>query len=101
MSTIFRAYAQESLTIANAVKIFTLATMEGAQDERPDRVQFQVEDAQIRFTLDGSDPTTTTGLIADVGDLVTIEGITDAKNFKAIRTGSTSAVIQPVYSTKE
>ena len=97
--SILKAYAQESLTVANAVKIFTLATMDGSESQKPDQVKFQVETAQIRFTLDGTDPTTAIGLIGNVGDLITITGVPDAKNFKAIRTGGTSAVIQPIYFT--
>lgn len=51
-----------------------------------------VEDNNIRFRLDGTSPTTTEGLIAYVGDLITIDGITDCRNFQAISTTGTATL---------
>lgn len=97
----FNAYDTESITVAGTAVGFTLATLDPDGPEKPDIVKFQVETAQIRFTVDGTTPTSSIGLIGDVGDLVTITGVSDAKGFLAIRTGGTSATIQPVYSVKE
>ncbi len=51
---------------------------------------FVLETAQCRFTIDGTAPTTTVGVLIEVGDVITIEGASDINNFKCIRTGSTS-----------
>lgn len=58
---------------------------------------FVLEGAQCRFTTDGTAPTTTVGTVIEVGDVVIIEGASDIKNFKAIRTGSTSGTTWATY----
>lgn len=97
---IFKAYDTESITVADSAIGFSADTFAPAgKTDKPDRVVFQVETAQIRFTIDGvTTPTASVGLIGNVGDLITLTGEPDAKAFRAIRTGGTSAVIQPVYS---
>lgn len=51
-----------------------------------------VEDAQCRFTLDASAPTTTNGHVLEAGD-VCVWPISWLRAAKFIRTGSTSAVL--------
>ena len=58
--------------------------------------EFLVETAQIRFTVDGTAPTTTVGRIANPGDTIKL-ATTDFTKFKAIRTGSTSGSLQGDY----
>ena len=58
--------------------------------------QFLVETAQIRFTVDGTAPTTTVGRTANPGDTIEI-ATSDWTKFKAIRTGATSGSIQGDY----
>lgn len=53
----------------------------------------RLETAQIRFTLDGTAPTSTTGQILEVGETLELEGRDEITGFKAIRTGSTSGVL--------
>ena len=57
-----------------------------------------VETAQIRFTVDGTAPTITVGHILNAGDNLTIDSNEDIAAFRAIRTSSTSGVIQCTYS---
>ena len=92
-----RAYNAESITVSNTAIGFTSATISPERRTKPDKAVFVVETAQIRFTVDGSTPTTTVGFLAQIGDIVTINGEGDIKNFRAIRTGATDATIQPVY----
>ena len=94
-----RAYNTESITVSNTAIGFTSATIIPEKRTKPIQAVFIVETAQIRFTVDGTTPTTTVGFLAEIGDIVTINGEGDIKNFKAIRTGSTDAVIQPIYFT--
>jgi hypothetical protein len=92
------AYGSESLTIANSVKTFTDAKVNAGSGRSPFRAVFIIETAQIRYTVDGkTTPTTTVGHLGEIGDIVTILGEHDIENFKAIRVGAVSAVIQPTY----
>jgi len=52
-----------------------------------------LETAQIRFTLDGTAPTTSTGVLLEIGQNLTLTGSTQISNFKAIRTGVSSGVL--------
>ena len=56
-----------------------------------------VETAQIRFTLDGTAPTTTVGHLLNAGDILELDSLEDMKSFRAIRTGATSATIHVTY----
>ena len=91
------AYASEKITIADSVIGFTAATVKNGRVNKAYNAFFVVETAQFRYTTDGSLPTTTVGLLAEVGDSITLIGETDVNQFKAIRTGATSAVIQPHF----
>jgi hypothetical protein len=94
-----RAYNTESITVSSVAIGFTSATISPERRTKPIKAVFIVETAQIRFTVDGSTPTTTVGFLAEIGDIVTINGEGDIKNFKAIRTGASDATIQPIYFT--
>ena len=61
-------------------------------------IKFYVEGASIRFRYDGDDPTPTVGFLAEVGDLVTVDGDDDVKKFLAIRTGGVSASLTVSFS---
>ena len=54
------------------------------------------ETAQIRFTVDGTAPTTTVGRIMNPGDTLKL-ATNDFTLFKAIRTGSVSGQLQGDY----
>lgn len=58
---------------------------------------FVLEGGQCRFTVDGTTVTTTVGTLIEIGDIVTIDGASDVKRFKAIRTGSTSGTAFVTY----
>ncbi len=65
---------------------------------RANIAHFILETAQCRMTVDGTAPTTTTGIPIDPGDDVTIMGASDITNFRCIRTGSTSEGAYVTYS---
>lgn len=92
-----RAYGTESITVSSTAIGFTAATINPQRRIKPDKAVFTVETAAIRFTVDGSTPTSTVGFLAQIGDIVTINGEHDIKKFRAIRTDSTDATIQPIY----
>lgn len=56
-----------------------------------------LETGQIRFQVTGGAPTTTVGVPLEIGQSIEIAGEIDLIRFRAIRTGSTSGVLQCVY----
>ena len=56
------------------------------------------ETAQMRFTVDGTAPTTTVGHLLNPGDTLKLDSLADITAFRAIRTGATSGVIKVTYS---
>lgn len=93
------AYASEKITIDNTAGGvgFTATLLKNGIVNKAYEASFRVETAQFRYTTDGSAPTTTVGILAEIGDFITITGESDINRFKGIRTGGTSAVIQPHY----
>jgi hypothetical protein len=57
-----------------------------------------LENAQIRFTIDGTAPTITVGHLFNPGDILKLDSAADLASFRAIRTGATSGIIQCTYS---
>lgn len=87
------AVVSETMTVTGSVVQFAGATV-AAIDESPNSVCSGVlETAQVRFTYDGTTPTSTVGTPLEIQQAVVIEGLGNITNFKAIRTGGTSGVI--------
>jgi hypothetical protein len=62
------------------------------------RVTMFNEDAQIRITVKpGAAPTNVAGEIVNPFDRVTLKNASEALNFRAIRTGGTSATLRVKY----
>lgn len=59
----------------------------------------RLETAQVRVTLDTAAPTSTTGMLFEVGERIIFENRTELTNFRAIRTTATSGVLEIEYST--
>jgi hypothetical protein len=59
----------------------------------------RLETAQIRYTVDGvTAPTTTVGTLLEIGESLLLWGTQDIQNFKAIRTGGSSGVLDVHYA---
>jgi hypothetical protein len=56
-----------------------------------------VEVAELRFTVDGTSPTSTVGHVASAPDVIELESNEEIAAFRAIRTGATSAKIYATY----
>lgn len=56
-----------------------------------------VEGGPIRYTYDGTAPTTTVGHKAVSGTILVLKGQHQMENFKAIRTGTTDGTLQVSY----
>ena len=76
----------------------TLATLSPAGAHV--KATMRVESAQIRWRADGTAPTASVGILADIGDVITLRGIEEIQNFKAIRTGAVSAALPVQFSTE-
>ena len=86
------AKASETVTITDSV-----ATLTPAKYSTYRKALVTVETAPFRYWVDGSSPNTTNGHLVNNGESFEIESNQDIANFKAIRTTSTSAVIQVSY----
>src|SRR3990167_10688001 len=86
-----QAGAAESLTIDNTTGGvgFTAATI-AVGPVRAGTARFRLETAQVRYTVDGTAPTTTVGTIVNIGEEVWIRGAANVAAFRAIRTGGSS-----------
>jgi hypothetical protein len=97
------AFESPASTNANAI-ILTVATYT-PDDVTSDngrltvakRAFITVEDAQCRYRYDGTAPTATEGHVANVGDVIVLEGYAAIANFQAIRTGTTNIELTTTY----
>jgi hypothetical protein len=98
----FVAYDYANLTVDNTVGGVPLGSAELA-GSKAQSVTFTVVcngggvTCPFRFTIDTTAPTTSVGLWADYGASVTIYSNTNLRNFRAIRQGATSAILNVTY----
>jgi len=93
---IFRPTSYEALTIDDTAggvpltvaKYFTAATSKIVADY----AVFAVETAQVRFTVDGTAPTTTVGVLLNPGQMWILSTFEELKNFRMIRVGGSAAL---------
>ena len=84
-------YDFEQITVADTAIGLTSAKL--TADPRPKKVVITCETAQLRYRIDGTDPSATVGHLINPLDSLVLEGYSQLNNFKAIRKGSTSATI--------
>ena len=98
---IYNAYAYESITVADTAIGLTDGTMVWADEQGraqyPKQVLITIEDGQIRWRYDGTDPTSAEGHISNPNDVIIIKGTTKIKDFRAIRKTTTSAKLRVTY----
>ena len=90
-----KASEYEAITVDNTVGGKACTT---AKVGTSTKAFITVETAQIRFTIDGTAPTTTVGHLLNIGDILELDSAEDIAAFRAIRTGATSGVIHCTYS---
>lgn len=93
---LFKAFAHESITVAGTAIGFTAATYL-TSSEKAKRAIVTVEDAQIRYTYDGTTPTSSIGHLLNPMDVLVLIGSDNITNFKAIRVSSTSGTLKITY----
>lgn len=91
-------YSFEQLTVANSVQVLTDSKYKDSITSGGASAAFITNEiAQLRYTYDGTEPTTTVGHILESGGLLVLNGQNQMSQFKCIRTGSTSAIITVTY----
>ena len=93
----YSAFDFEKLTIDDTVGGIGLTAAKLASNPRPKKVIITAEDAQFRYTIDGTTVTSLIGHLVNPMDSIVLEGHSQLNGFKAIRKGSTSAVLQVTY----
>lgn len=86
----------ETITAAGTAIGFTATTLEpNGQGTAPQANVgvCRVAVAQIRYRVDGPNPTASVGILAEIGDVISLNTFQVLRNFKAIRTGGTSGVL--------
>jgi len=87
-----RAVSYESLTVTDSAKAITPSTLSLVLAHG--QCSGRLETAQIRFRVDGTDPTDSEGVLVEVGEFITIRELTNLLAFRAIRTGESSGVLK-------
>ena len=103
---VFFAFAHEQLVVSDSAKILTASKYQktvadaapaGNRTVVAQRAVITVEDQDIRYTYDGTTPTTDVGHLATAGTTITIVGPKNIENFKAFRDGATDSEINVTY----
>jgi hypothetical protein len=94
MSKEFNQFSFEQLTADATVGGIALTP---SVFEKVKRAIITVGDAKIRYRFDGGAPTATIGHVCDVDKSIELSSIEEIINFRAIRTGTTSAVLSITY----
>lgn len=92
-----QAYATERITVDATVGGVALTFSKFLPAPHGRCADLTVESAQIRYQTDGTAPTSTTGRIANPTDYITLNNPSELWNFRAIRTGGTSATLHVIY----
>lgn len=82
------AIVYESITVAGTGIGLTITNLDWTHT----KAYCTLETAQIRFRIDGADPTSSEGHIMNVGDSIVLQSYEELKNFRAIRTGSSGTL---------
>lgn len=92
--------AFEQITVDNTAggKSFTTAKITPSGLPMATQAVCRLETAEIRYTVDGTAPTTAVGTLLEPGDVLTVSGHDLLVVFRAIRTGSTSGTLSCTYS---
>jgi hypothetical protein len=89
----------EQVTIAGSSIGFTDAKVaSGGGHVGATLASCRVETAEVRYTVDGTTPTSTVGVPLEPGDLIDVTGNDLIRSFRAIRTTATSGQLSCHYS---
>ena len=86
----------ERLTVGSTVRSLT-AGQYTSGEFLAKRAFITVSSASLRYKYNNEDPTASIGHIAHPNSVITLLGSTNIKQFRAIRTGTTSSVLDITY----
>lgn len=89
-------YKREKINVSTTAVRFSDECLKDKRGNPAVKVDFTVETNDIRYCI-GDNPTSTDGTLASAGETVTIEGIDNVKNFRAIAFVGRPAIIQPQF----
>lgn len=87
----------EEIAVDDTVKVLTASIYAPAQGRQASRAVITAEGGNIRYRVDGGNPTSASGHLVSEGDIFALESIYEIKNFKATRTGSVSGKLVVSY----
>lgn len=92
----YAAFAHETLTVTNAVKVLTASTyVVGSRYSQA--AYITIEDADVRYTYDGTTPSATVGHLLTSGSSIALSGHRDISTFKAYRAAGIDATLRITY----
>ncbi len=94
----YQTVDEEDISVDNTAGGVRLTFAKVVAYPPPARVVIFVESAQIRYTLKpGEAPTSSAGEVLNPFDRLALDNMNEAQNFRAIRTGGTSANLRVKY----
>jgi len=87
----------ETITVADTAIGFTISKIAPSSSKFATRAFCVLETAEIRFLYSGASPTSTIGLLLEIGGNLQFDSRDAISKFKAIRTGSSSGVLTCIY----
>ncbi len=83
----------EQLTVSSTAVGLATTTTTSANDGQQNRFVCRLEQGQIRYRVDGGNPTTSLGTLLEVGDVLELTSNVQGRRFKAIRTTTTDGIL--------
>ena len=90
--------AFEQITVAGSSIGFTGSAITPSGSPQATFASCRLETAEVRYTIDGTTPTTAVGTLLEVGDVLSVNGHDVLAQFRSIRTGGTSGVLSCTYT---
>lgn len=93
----------EQITVANSSIGITATVLQpngGNTQPQANVGACRIETAQIRWRVDGVAPTSSVGTLAEIGDVIPLDGADALIRFRMIRTGGTSGVANCTVAQK-
>jgi hypothetical protein len=94
---VYDGFAAESLVVSTTVVILTSSIYEPPEVPPAMEAFLSVENASIRITYHGEDPSADSGHILNNGQSFKLQGLKAIKNFRCIRATATDAKIRITY----
>lgn len=82
----------ESVTVSSAAVGIT--TRPGGSGMKASAALIEVESNPIRYRVDGTNPTSSVGILIQAGGVIELHDWGEVKNFKAIRQGGSDATLR-------